>query len=1136
MEKYLDRITEAYNGDMGEWMMKKSRERIDWICSKATGNKILDVGCSQGIVPILLGRGGFEVTGIDISAEAIQYANESLIHENFSTQKNIRFFYGDFLQLPFEANAYDTIILTEFLEHVDHPEAFVDKSSICLKDNGRVIVTVPFGINDWPDHKRTYYLADLYELLSRYFSITDIEFFGKWIGFVADSTVAEGQNTLALDLALLRREEKEFFAIERELIDSIKAKTDRHQKLEATVTQQNAKNAELIQKHHRLLEDKDALMQEHDRVSKEINELEVLYKQQSNRNTELLEVSDRVSKEKDALMQEHDRVSKEKDDIEKRLSITESQRDTLYAERDKLTRQISKQTAEYRKLQAENNLCHQKYDLLANSKLGKLTQWYWSEKSAFRGRNGRARERLKEVAKNIPVVRLLVLKIRDTRSISSRQSKIKADEEYFSRIAPMLLDIPKSNGGRYYEKLDMRIGIVCDQFYYDSIYGTADFVYLSPENWEGKMDGLSCLLLVSTWKGLHNEEWRGTITEGSPQRNLLNRIIIKCREKGIPTIFYSKEDPPNYAHFIGIAQKCDYIFTSAEECISDYVHDCGHDRVYALCFGINPFFHNPIGLRHVKYDDVIFSGSWMEKYPERCSDLQTILDGVLGTGRELKIIDRNYYIDNRSFRFPDKYIPYISPAISHDELQKVHKLYNWAININSVKKSKSMFAARAYELQAAGSLMLSNYSVGLNNLLPLIHIVQNGDEIERILSAYTPEEIYERQISGVRFAMTGETCYDRFAEILIRAGFPTKVQERNVAVIAKEITPRIRELFDRQSLNKKSLLSESEVTDEIIEHFDIVAFFDENMDYLEFYLEDMCNGFKYTNSDYITKNAYLKGGKLLDGIEHDYVKMMGSKYCTVFWRSAYTADQLLGFGNDVELQNGYSIDHFNYDAAPACMISSYREYKLSVIIPILNNGKRLYGKAFASLRRSSVLEDMQIILVDRGSSDGLTNKIVSYISRQYPNIRSILNETNSDPISIREAIAKGLTLADGNWIVFLNPENEAVGDAYAELIETADKKGLELVIGNTIEDDVMVNLHKNSDLFDGELSSDADKAKLLGAFPHSPIDLQSALISKELINRLTGVDLRNIMPELISESRASMMIPAVIVNIYNIIG
>ena len=33
----------------------------------------------------------------------------------------------------------------------------------------------------------------------------------------------------------------------------------------------------------------------------------------------------------------------------------------------------------------------------------------------------------------------------------------------------------------------------------------------------------------------------------------------------------------------------------------------------------------------------------------------------------------------------------------------------------------------------------------------------------------------------------------------------------------------------------------------------------------------MINGFKYTDSDYITKDAYLDGDILIKGIEFDYI-------------------------------------------------------------------------------------------------------------------------------------------------------------------------------------------------------------------------------------------------------------------------
>ena len=48
------------------------------------------------------------------------------------------------------------------------------------------------------------------------------------------------------------------------------------------------------------------------------------------------------------------------------------------------------------------------------------------------------------------------------------------------------------------------------------------------------------------------------------------------------------------------------------------------------------------------------------------------------------------------------------PAIDYAELLRIHKLYDWAVNINTVKHSETMFAARVYELQAMGNLLISN--------------------------------------------------------------------------------------------------------------------------------------------------------------------------------------------------------------------------------------------------------------------------------------------------------------------------------------------------------------------------------------------------------------------------------------------
>lgn len=73
-----DRVMEAYYGKLGEHFMQETRTRVHWICAQVTGKTVLDVGCSQGIIPVLLAREGYVVTGVDNSAKAIEQASDYL--------------------------------------------------------------------------------------------------------------------------------------------------------------------------------------------------------------------------------------------------------------------------------------------------------------------------------------------------------------------------------------------------------------------------------------------------------------------------------------------------------------------------------------------------------------------------------------------------------------------------------------------------------------------------------------------------------------------------------------------------------------------------------------------------------------------------------------------------------------------------------------------------------------------------------------------------------------------------------------------------------------------------------------------------------------------------------------------------
>ncbi|MDD3164312.1 MAG: glycosyltransferase [Oscillospiraceae bacterium] len=761
---------------------------------------------------------------------------------------------------------------------------------------------------------------------------------------------------------------------------------------------------------------------------------------------------------------------------EERCTKAQESQKSLREEADRLKREANKQKLAQQKsaraLMTANvrlERLQARYDALAGSKLGRLTLTYWAWQKGRRKTGGGLGntflfqwlfQRLPplEIADSpaLPPLaspkQIAPAQVVSPSAASPQAPEISPEQAHWAeRYTAALSCIDDSNGTRFYQKLPYRIGLVCDEFFYESISAAADFVFLTPDNWEAVVaEGLDVLLFVSAWRGLHGQ-WRGLASlsqlKENPKRAVAKAMLERCREKGIPTVFYSKEDPPNYELFLDFAKVCDYVFTSARECVPYYESDCGKEHVEAVCFGINPLYHNPIGFHQGEKEDcVLFSGSWMRKYPDRCKELAVIFDGILDAGHALHIIDRNYP-DNPAYRFPNPYFQYVSPALDHDTLQKIHKRFDWAVNINSVKGSETMFANRAFELQANGVLLLSNFSVGVNSILPSVQMVYDASEVAGIMSTMSADARYERQIAGIRSVMTGHSCFDRIAQLLGPTGLSAAQPVRRILVLADTLTAHVEESFARQTYPDKALFTRDALTPEQLAAYDMVAWFAPDADYGVYYLEDLANGFKYTACDYITKDAWCEADMLHSGAEHQYVSAMGSKYRTLFWREAFSPAFLLELDGAQSLANGYSIDHFNYNAAPLPRPDSRPSGILCVIVPVYNNGAHLLGKCFASLQRSSLFDRMEIILVDDGSDDDRTLKAEQYLEEKFQNVRSF-RFTDGGSGSASRPRNKGVELATAPYLTFLDPDNEAICDGYAQLLQAAQEDDLDLALGN----------------------------------------------------------------------------------------
>ena len=182
-----DRIAEVYEGTVGSREFQQvSRRRIHWMCAQVGGPEVLDVGCSQGIASILLAREGHRVIGIDREHEAIRAARERLDQEEAPVRERVEFRVAEGRAVGFADASFDAVLLGEVLEHQLDPGKLLAEARRVLRPGGRIVVTTPYGVHPYPDHKEPLYLSALLERLSSKLSIAEIALLDRYAGVVAE--------------------------------------------------------------------------------------------------------------------------------------------------------------------------------------------------------------------------------------------------------------------------------------------------------------------------------------------------------------------------------------------------------------------------------------------------------------------------------------------------------------------------------------------------------------------------------------------------------------------------------------------------------------------------------------------------------------------------------------------------------------------------------------------------------------------------------------------------------------------------------------------------------------------------------------------------------------------------------------
>lgn len=269
---------------------------------------------------------------------------------------------------------------------------------------------------------------------------------------------------------------------------------------------------------------------------------------------------------------------------------------------------------------------------------------------------------------------------------------------------------------------ECKAAFICDEMTWQTLAPLfKEAVFLLPQDGASILHHFKPALFFceSAWEGIADYKgvWRGQIFRNHnvlfEHRGNLIQIVAVCKELGIPTVFWNKEDPVYFdepmCDFKDTALYFDYICTTDAGCIERYV-GAGAKKVIAWPFGFSAGLFNPLN-RQKNSSGAVFAGSWFPEYPQRCKYTATIFDELLKRGIPLAIYDRQSVGGNGSF--PLKYGSFVRGAIPYRETANLYRTSAYGININTVSESSTMFARRFLEMVACGLPVISSPSRGI---------------------------------------------------------------------------------------------------------------------------------------------------------------------------------------------------------------------------------------------------------------------------------------------------------------------------------------------------------------------------------------------------------------------------------------
>ncbi|MFA9446052.1 glycosyltransferase [Egicoccus sp. AB-alg6-2] len=339
---------------------------------------------------------------------------------------------------------------------------------------------------------------------------------------------------------------------------------------------------------------------------------------------------------------------------------------------------------------------------------------------------------------------------------------------------------------------DLRVAGIMDTFTRACFEPEVELLTFTPEGWRDTLEQRppNLLFVESAWQG-NDGSWQyrvgqydDVLSVGHPE---LSALTAWCRQRGIPTVFWNKEDPIHFNRFRRASTLFDVVLTTDADCVPEYakLHLQTADVIEALPFAAQPVLHNPTGNMGPRDPRPVFAGTYYKsRHEERKRSLEQLLDAARPF--ELMIYDRTHGDGDPSTGFPDRFASHIVGGVPYAEMVRLYGRHKVFLNTNSVVSSPTMFSRRVFELLACGTPVVSTPSLGLEQMLgDVVDVVDTEEAARDAIRRLVEDEDWwrERSLAGLQLVMSQHTYADRLAQVARWCGYDVAA-DRDAAITA----------------------------------------------------------------------------------------------------------------------------------------------------------------------------------------------------------------------------------------------------------------------------------------------------------------------------------------------------------------